>query len=62
MQKVSDVKLKDLQLNQRPNLRLRIGVHPDAVHKGGVNLFGKQFGDHAQDIVMRVTYTQEEAE
>lgn len=60
MKKVSDVTLSDLRLNQRPNLRLRIGVKPDAIHKGGVNLFGRQFGDHDQDIVMRVHYVLDE--
>lgn len=62
MQKVSDVTIADLRLNQRPGLRVRIGVKPDAVHKGGVNLFGKQFGDHEQDLMMRITYTLEENE
>lgn len=60
MNKISNVKLGDLNLMQRPNLRLRIGVKPDAVHAGGVNLFGKQFGDYAQDIVMRVHYSIED--
>jgi predicted transcriptional regulator len=59
MEKISGVSLGDLHLNQRPNIRLRIGVKPDAVHKGGVNLFGKQFGDHEQDIIMRIQYTMD---
>jgi len=35
---------------------LRIGVKDDAKHKGGLNLFGKSFGDFPQDIVVRVDY------
>ncbi|RRJ62061.1 ArsR family transcriptional regulator [Paenibacillus oralis] len=62
MQKVSDVTLSDLRLQQRPGLRVRIGVKPDAVRKGGVNLFGRQFGDHEQDLLMRVMYTLDENE
>jgi len=62
MKKVSDVTLQDLQLGQRPNIRLRIGVKPEAVHKGGVNLFGRQFGDYDQDILMRVHYVVDESE
>lgn len=62
MQKVSDVRLSDLKLDERPNIKLRIGVNPDAVHKGGVNLFGKQFGDYAQDIVMKVHYVIDKVE
>ncbi|MNR50665.1 hypothetical protein D3C85_1702180 [compost metagenome] len=56
MKKISDVSLKDLQLESRPYLRLRIGVDPTAVHKGGVNLFGREFGDYEQDIKMRIQY------
>lgn len=59
MNKVSDVKLSDLKLTHRPNVRLRIGVKEDAIHQGGVNLFGRQFGDHEQDIVMKVHYSVE---
>ncbi len=31
-------------------------VDPDSQHVGGMNLFGKHFGDFAQDIVMKVEY------
>ncbi|WP_040953053.1 ArsR/SmtB family transcription factor [Gorillibacterium massiliense] len=62
MKKVSSVTLSDLNLAQRPVIRLRIGVKPDAVHKGGVNLFGKHFGDYDQDLIMRVQYAQADQE
>jgi predicted transcriptional regulator len=61
MQKVSDVSLEQLDLTQKPNLRLRIGVKPDAIHKGGVNLFGRRFGDYEQDIVMKIKYSLDES-
>jgi predicted transcriptional regulator len=57
MQKISEVTVDRLGLLQRPNLRLRIGVKQDAVHKGGVNLFGRDFGDHDQEIVMKIHYS-----
>lgn len=59
MEPVSDVKLADLNLRQRPSVRLRIGVKEDAVNKGGVNLFGKHFGDHEQEIRMKVNYVMD---
>lgn len=31
-------------------MRLRIESAQDAQHPGGINLFGKQFGDYDQDI------------
>ncbi len=61
MDKASEVKIQDLKLIYRPNVRLRIGVKEDAVHQGGVNLFGRQFGDFEQEIVMKVHYSIEEA-
>jgi predicted transcriptional regulator len=54
--KISDVTLQDLNLESYPYIRFKIGVKPDAVHKGGVNLFGRRFGDYDQDIIMRVHY------
>ncbi|MFD2115307.1 ArsR/SmtB family transcription factor [Paenibacillus yanchengensis] len=56
MTKLSDVKLLDLQLEHRPNIKLKIGVKQDALHRGGVNLFGRQFGDYEQGIIMKVHY------
>lgn len=56
MDKVSDVSLADLALEGRHHLKLRIGIKSDALHKGGINLFGRQFGDYPQDIVMKVHY------
>lgn len=56
MKQVSEIKVADLNLKQRPSVKLRIGVKEDAVNKGGVNLFGSRFGDYAQDILMKVNY------
>ncbi|MDR9856384.1 helix-turn-helix domain-containing protein [Paenibacillus sp. VCA1] len=56
MEKVSDVTLRQLNLSESPKLRLRIGIRPDAVNQGGVNLFGREFGDHEQHIRMYVKY------
>ncbi|AZN38614.1 ArsR/SmtB family transcription factor [Paenibacillus albus] len=59
MMEISEVNVGDLNLKQRPSVRIRIGVKDDAVHKGGVNLFGQQFGDYEQGIVMKVNYGME---
>lgn len=53
---ISNVKLDELQLQQSKLVTLRIGIKPDAEHVGGVNIFGKQFGDYDQDIIMRIIY------
>lgn len=53
-QRISDVTLDQLHLNDKPYISLKIAVKPDAVHQGGINLFGEQFGDHRQAILMRL--------
>lgn len=52
--RISDVTLEQLHLTDKPYIAVRIGVKPDAVHQGGINLFGERFGDHNQAIVMRL--------
>ncbi len=42
----------DLGLYDAPAIEFRIGVKDDAVHRGGINLFGKDFGDYPQSIIM----------
>lgn len=54
--KVSEVTLSDLQLAGRKFLTLRLGVKAGAANVGGINLFGKGFGDFDQDIMMRILY------
>lgn len=45
-----------LQASANPYVSLKIGVSPDADHVGGMNLFGKYFGDYPQDIMMKFIY------
>jgi predicted transcriptional regulator len=56
--KLSDVKLADLALPEHHSIRLRIGVEDHAVHPGGINIFGKGFGDYDQNILMRLHLKQ----
>jgi predicted transcriptional regulator len=53
---ISDITLNDLQLESRDYISFRIGVKSTATHIGGINIFGKEFGDYNQDIIMRVIY------
>ncbi|GBG05687.1 transcriptional regulator [Paenibacillus agaridevorans] len=52
-EKTSSVTLSDLKLHEKPYVSFRIGIKPDAQHQGGINLFGKSFGDYPQGIIMR---------
>ena len=53
--KISPVSLKDLDLEPHRSIRLRVGVREDAKHPGGINIFGRGFGNYDQDIVLRMT-------
>ncbi len=52
--KISPVALKDLDLDNHRSIRLQISVREDALHPGGMNIFGRGFGNYDQDIVMRL--------
>jgi predicted transcriptional regulator len=53
---LSDVQIQQLALPQTNHIRVRLGVKEDARHRGGMNLFGRKFGNYPQDIVMRVAF------
>ena len=54
--KASSVTVKDLNLDKNDYISFKIGVKPDAVNCGGMNIFGEKFGDHRQNIMMRLEY------
>ena len=50
---VSDsVRFSDLKIYDGSAIKLDIGIKESAQHKGGINIFGKNFGDYPQSIVM----------
>jgi predicted transcriptional regulator len=51
---VSKVNLGDLHLNAHHSVKVRIGIAEKAKHVGGINIFGKGFGDYDQDIVLKM--------
>ena len=53
---VSDARIADLNLARDEPIRVRIGVKPDAAHVGGLNLFGRRFGNYQQDLVLLMEY------
>ncbi|HET7716588.1 MAG TPA: helix-turn-helix domain-containing protein [Bauldia sp.] len=52
--RMSDVAVGDLDLPKHHSIRLKIGIDEKAGHPGGVNIFGRGFGNYDQDIVMRL--------
>lgn len=61
-EKLSDVTLSDLKLNDTPFITVRIGIEKDAKNKGGITLFGSHFGNHPQDILLNLYYSEKEEE
>jgi len=53
-ERVSGRTLAELGLDRHRSIRVRIGVREDARHPGGMNIFGRGFGNHDQDIVLRL--------
>lgn len=49
--KVSDVRLSELGIMAGKQIRFRIFVPEDAVHRGGFSLFGRGFGDYDEGIM-----------
>jgi predicted transcriptional regulator len=54
--RVSDVRLSDLSLAEHHSIRVKIGVKDEAEHVGGLNIFGRGFGNYDQAIVLRLYF------
>lgn len=52
--KISDVTASDLELDDHRSVRLRIEVKAEGRHPGGINVFGRGFGNYDQDILLRL--------
>lgn len=55
---MSGILIEDLRLDEKPFIEVRIGVKPDALNVGGLNLFGERFGNYPQPIVLKVDFIQ----
>jgi predicted transcriptional regulator len=53
--KISSLSLDGLDISAHHSIRLRIEVKSHARHPGGVNVFGRGFGNYDQDIMLRLT-------
>jgi len=53
---LSPITIHGLNFDKQRVLAVRIGVKGDALHTGGVNIFGHAFGNYPQDLVLRLEY------
>jgi len=54
--RISSVTLDDLGLKESDFIDIKIGVQEDTENVGGLNLFGRKFGNYAQDLKLRILY------
>lgn len=55
-EKVSAETIESLNMCSGYSFTFCLKVDENSSHVGGINLFGKHFGDYAQDIIMKVEY------
>ena len=55
-EKVSNIKIMDIRIEESSDLKFRISCPHDTENPGGVTLFGKGFGDYDQDIDIKIEY------
>lgn len=54
---ISDVSLKDLNLDYRSTIKFKFCIPDTAEHIGGLTIFGRNFGNYNQDIKVRIHYS-----
>jgi len=54
--KISEITLDDIHIAEHHSIRVKLGVKSDAQHPGGINIFGRGFGNHNQAIVLRMYF------
>jgi predicted transcriptional regulator len=51
---ISPVTIAELNLSDHHSIKVRFGIKDDAQNVGGMNVFGRGFGNYDQDIVLRL--------
>lgn len=54
---ISDVNIKEFNLDNKSTIRFRFQVEEDAKNVGGLTIFGNGFGNYSQDIKVRISYS-----
>ncbi len=50
------IKIDDLNLEKENKISIKFGNKKTATYPGGFNIFGKNFGDYSQDIILKLYY------
>lgn len=54
--KISNITLGDLELAKHHSIKMKIGVKENAQNVGGMNIFGRGFGNYEQGIILRMFF------
>ena len=54
--KISDITINDFNLDNSSDMKFKFSVDDDAENIGGLTIFGKNFGNYAQDIKISISY------
>ncbi|MCK9548458.1 MAG: helix-turn-helix domain-containing protein [Sphaerochaeta sp.] len=57
--KLSNTTIESLKIDSAASITIRLGVKDDAKNRGGINIFGAKFGNHAQDLKLTIALTHE---
>lgn len=55
--KVSDVSIREFNLDFQSKIKFRMEVEDDAEYVGGLTIYGKGFGNYNQNIMVRIGYS-----
>ena len=53
-EKLSEVTIGELKLHKKNFIEIKFGNKEDAENPGGMNIFGKNFGNYGRDIIMKL--------
>jgi predicted transcriptional regulator len=53
---LSAVTIRDLKIGEERVIKVRLGVKANALHVGGINVFGRTYGNYPQDLTLRIEY------
>ena len=53
---ISSVQIQDIRLEEKSYIEVQLGIKPDALNVGGLNIFGEKFGNYPQPIVLKVNF------
>lgn len=55
---LSDITIDDLKINDLSVIKLRLFIKENAHNRGGLTIFGEDFGNHPQNIKMQLFYSE----